>query len=118
MSSGELGPFLQAAERLLRDNVLTATEGGARFAGLMVASALGMASREVALRERLAAAGMAVAGMAGSGDPTALSAEIRAGRFDGDASLHRLLMAQAALRTAVTRPQALRADEKTLVGPV
>ena len=107
MSSDEMGPFLQVAERLLRDKVLAAASGDARFAGLMVASALGMASREVALREQIDAAAEAV---------SASAADIRGGGFDGDADLHRQLVRQAALRTAVTRPQALQPEEKVLAG--
>ncbi len=108
MSGNALGPFLAAAERLLRDRVLAETTGEARFAGLMVASALGMASRELALRDRLAATGQAV---------SASASAIRGGQFDGDPALYGQLMALAALRTAVTRPQALRAEEKAVVGP-
>ncbi len=106
MSMQELGPFLAAAERLLRDKVIAGAEGEARFAGLMVASALGMASREIALRDPLSAAEAAV---------TASAGDIRVGKFDGDAALHRQLVQQAALRTAVTRPQALRPEEKALI---
>lgn len=108
MSADEMGSFLAAAETLLRDKVLASAQGEARFAGLMVASALGMAHRELALRDRLAAAEAAV---------SASVAEIRVGRLDGDAALHGELIALAALRTAVTRPQALRPAEKALVGP-
>ncbi len=107
MSGDALGPFLAEAERLLRDKVLTAAQGEARFAGLMVASAIGMASREIGLRDQLAAAEQAV---------SATAVDIRRGRRDGDPALHGQLMALAALRTAVTRPQALRPEEKGLVG--
>ena len=106
MSGDALGPFLAAAERLLREKALADAAGEARFAGLMVASALGMASREIALRERLTAAEAAV---------SASIAALREGRCDGDPALHRQLLALAALRTAVTRPQALGPEEKALV---
>lgn len=107
MRSDEIGPFLQAAEQLLRDKVVTAASGDARFAGLMIASALGMASRDIALRDRLDAAAREV---------TATAAQIRGGGIDADAELYRQLLLQAALRTAVTRPQALRPAEKALAG--
>ncbi len=107
MSTDPLGPFLAEAERLLRDRVLTAAQGEARFAGLMVASAVGMASREIGLRDRMAAAEQAV---------SADAAAIRGGACDGDPTLHRQLMTLAALRTAVTRPQVLRSEEKALIG--
>ncbi len=109
MSGDALGPFLAEAERLLRDKVLADSKGEARFAGLMVASALGMASREIGLRDRLAAAETAV---------SAGAMDIRDGRRDGDPALHGQLMALATLRTAVTRPQALRPEEKALAGLV
>lgn len=41
------GELLQAAEDALRDDVLPALEGPARYAGLMVASALATARREL-----------------------------------------------------------------------
>jgi hypothetical protein len=107
MSIDALGPFLAEAERLLRDKALAGAAGEARFAGLMVASALGMASREISLRERIEAAERAM---------SADAAAIRAGRHDGDAALYQQLMALAALRTAVTRPQVLRPEEKSSVG--
>ncbi len=106
MSGDALGPFLAAAERLLREKALADASGEARFAGLMVASALGMASREIGLRERLAAAQATV---------SATSADIREGRFDRDPTLYGQLLALAALRTAVTRPQTLRPEEKAMV---
>ena len=106
--SKDLAAFLQAAERLLRDKVIAGAQGDVRFAGLMVASALGMAARELALEPRLLKAATGAAEM--------LAPMIRAGLADGDEALHGRLLADAAVQTSVTRPQFVSDEERRLAG--
>ena len=116
-----LAGFLAAAETLLRDKALAGTPGDARFAGLMVASALGMAKRELELQTQCAAAARGVAALAPQPSPfetdaIALVHLIRAGLMDGEDEVFRRLYADAITRTAVTRPALLKEPELRLAG--
>jgi hypothetical protein len=113
--------LIAAAERLLRARVLVATEGDSRFAGLMVASALGMVQRELAHADHRAATQRDVLGLVPQPSPFPSDAEalvqlIRMGMLDGAEDAHRRLMADAVVRTAVTRPAAVSEAERRLVG--
>jgi hypothetical protein len=96
--------LLEAAEGLLRREVIPALSGDARFAALMAAAAVGMAAREIAR------------GGLGAPDAAETVEAIRAGRHDGDAAFHGRLLADAARRTAATRPAMLTAGERRLAG--
>jgi Domain of unknown function (DUF6285) len=116
-----LAEFLAAAEALLRDKVIAASTGEARFAGLMVASALGMAQREIALKRELASAKHDVGELAPQPSPfphpsMALTHLVRAGLLDGQDELYRRLMVGAITRTTVTRPLAVGVRERRLAG--
>jgi Domain of unknown function (DUF6285) len=116
-----LAGFLAAAEALLRDKVIAASTGEARFAGLMVASALGMAQREIALGRELASARHDVDELAPQPSPfpdpaMALTHLIREGLLDGQDELYRRLMVDAVTRTAVTRPVVVSDRERRLAG--
>ncbi len=120
-SNLHLAGFLAAAETLLRDKVIAACTGDARFAGLMAASALGMAQRELSLGRELAASKHDVDELAPQPSPfpdpaTALAHLMREGLLDGQDELYRRLMVDAVMRTAVTRPQVVSARELRLVG--
>jgi Domain of unknown function (DUF6285) len=117
----QLAGFLAAAEALLRDKVIAASTGEARFAGLMVASALGMAQREIGLEYPLLGARHDVEELAPQPSPfpepaMALAHLIREGLMDGQDELFRRLLTDAVTRTAVTRPQLLQEREKRLAG--
>jgi Domain of unknown function (DUF6285) len=116
-----LAGFLAAAEALLRDKVIVASTGEARFAGLMVASAIGMAQREIALARELASARHDVDELAPQPAPfpdpsMALTHLVRAGLLDGQDELYRRLMVGAITRTAVTRPLVVSIRERRLAG--
>jgi hypothetical protein len=104
--------LLDVAGETLRARVLAGPESERRFAGLMVASAMAMASRAVNQAEKLADARKGVTALAPSPSPfddplQAVSILIRAGAFDGDPEAYRRLLADARARTRVTRPGAL-----------
>jgi hypothetical protein len=116
-----LAGFLAAAEALLRDKVIAASTGDIRFAGLMAASALGMAQREIALERELTSAKHDLDELAPQPSPfpdpaMALTHLIREGMLDGQDELYRRLMVDAVTRTAVTRPLVVRDRERRLAG--
>jgi Domain of unknown function (DUF6285) len=120
-SKDELGGLLAVAETLLREKVVAASTGEARFAGLMVASALGMAQREIRLEYSLLDARHDVESLAPQPSPfpdpaMALTHLIREGLMDGQDELYKRLLTDAVTRTAVTRPQMLKEREKRLAG--
>jgi hypothetical protein len=109
---GETVAFLAAIETMLRDKVLPSTAGEARFNGLMVASAMGMARRAVQLETQLANARYDVIGLAPKPSPfedpsQAIVLLLREGLLDGQDDVYRRLSNDAITRTAVTRPQVL-----------
>jgi hypothetical protein len=119
--STALPELIAAAERLLRDKVLVATEGDSRFAGLMVASALGMAQRELELADHRTAKERDVAGLVPQPSPFPSDAEalvqlIRMGMLDGSDDAYRRLKADAVVRAAITRPAVLNESERRLIG--
>ena len=113
--------LLAAAETLLRDNVIAASTGDARFAGLMIASAIGMAKRDIEFSERCAATARDVTDLVPQPSPfptdlMALVHLLRAGTLDADGDVFRRLYADAITRTAVTRPAILTDADLLLAG--
>ena len=99
---GALG-LLTEAQRTLRERVLPGLTGDARLAALMVASALGMAERELVMGE---GARPDVHYGAGAG-AAALVAALRAGRHDGDLDVHARLAQANRLRVGIAKPALL-----------
>ena len=124
MSAGRpdaLATLLASAEAALRDKVIPASAGEARFAGLMAASAIGMAAREISLSRTLdkANADMAELGPQPSPFPDpliALTHLIREGLMDGQEEAYLRLLRLAVTRTAVTRPKLLTSGERAMAG--
>lgn len=83
--------LLEIARATLAAEVLPLLPPDRRLAALMVASALGMAARD------LAATLPAV--------PAVAVADIRAGRHDGDVALHDALLAEARARALISNPK-------------
>lgn len=93
--------LLDAARRALTEEVVPGLTGRPRYVALMVANAIGIASREIAEAERLRAVGADVL----AGEPVeALLTAIRAGARDADPNLHAALEAAAALAAQVWKP--------------
>ena len=87
----EVGPLLAEA----------APFSDVRFKILMAASAIRMVMREWRLRDELAAL------LARADGHGVLVAAIRAGEHDADPALHAALLADAELRTSISRPGAV-----------
>lgn len=83
--------LLEIARATLAAELLPLLPADKRMTGLMVASALGMAARELA------------------SPPPALPpvdiADIRAGKRDGDVALYEALLAEARARAAISNPK-------------
>ncbi len=110
--------LLAIAEQTLTAT-FAATGGDDRFVALMIASALRMVGRAMTHGDALAAARRLLLDQAGGDGPEAahrLIAAIRAGHHDRDDALHAALMADAAARSAVTKPGALNESERRLAG--
>ncbi|SDM71728.1 hypothetical protein SAMN05216360_103197 [Methylobacterium phyllostachyos] len=93
--------LLDAARRALIEEVVPGLTGRPRYVALMVANAIGIASREIAEADRLHAASADVL----AGEPVeSLVAAIRAGARDAEPNLHAALEAAAALAGQVWKP--------------
>ena len=108
--------LLQVARDALLAEVLPGLAGPQRYAALMVANALKMVEREIAVNGHLRAADRTVqafAGPAGNTDELAkaLGNAIRAGRHDGNPRLYQALHARAIQAVAITRPDILTPTE-------
>jgi hypothetical protein len=114
--SGEAdaGNLTGAALAVLED-VAGGLAGEPRFRLLMAAAALRMAERERALVGSLRASAAAVLAAGGVASVEALRDGLRSGASLTPA-LHAALLADAAVRAAVTKPGALTADEREMVG--
>jgi hypothetical protein len=99
--SHEALPLLDAAASLLRKTA-PGLSGDERYATLLCANAIGTARRDIAVRDRCAAARAALPADAGS---------IRSGRHDGDAALYGRILAYVALRAWVNDPGTLTEAE-------
>ncbi|WP_237481097.1 DUF6285 domain-containing protein [Lichenibacterium dinghuense] len=94
--------LLDAARRALLDEVAAKATGRQRYVALMVANALGIASREIDAAPGIAAAEAALLG----GAPAAsLVRAIRSGARDADPALHRALTGANGLAAAVWKPE-------------
>ena len=117
----DLTSLLAVVESVLRTKVIAECEGDSRFAGLMVASAMGMAQRALTLSQNSSHAARDVAALVPKPNPfpsdgEALTHLIRGGVLDGAEEAYRRLLADAAVRTLITRPAVVSAMEKHLAG--
>lgn len=88
--------LLDAARRALIDEVVPGLEGRPRYVALMVANAIGIASREI---------GAAPEGTPpATADSDSLTRAIRAGAHDADAALFEGLRAANAVASAIWKP--------------
>ncbi|MGL4728020.1 MAG: DUF6285 domain-containing protein [Bosea sp. (in: a-proteobacteria)] len=112
--------LIAECRRVLKEKLIPQTQGGVRYELLMIASALGMAERELIGQIEIMALLGAPAAISGHADAKALAAAIRAGRHDADGALHGALLAASTARTAVSKPAALDASERegaaTIIG--
>jgi hypothetical protein len=109
--------LLAEAGRVLSEELAPTLSGAQRYKALLVAAAVGMVRRELEAgdawqREELAGL-QALLGK--DGDLEALSGELaaalRAGTFDADARVHKLLRDSVIARVRETNPKALDATE-------
>lgn len=108
--------LLQAAHEALLGEVLPGLTGQQRYTALMVANALKMIERELAVNGHLREADHAVQAFASLADPSdeparVLCKSLRAGHHDGDPRLHQALYARAIQAVAITRPDILTPAE-------
>jgi hypothetical protein len=89
-----------------REEILPMVPADRRLAALMIANALGIAERELAAGDggTVAAAFATVVGATADAVP-AFVADLRRGRWDDDADLHRLLLQDAKTRVAIANPR-------------
>lgn len=112
------GDLLQTAREALLQEILPSLAGQQRYAALMVANALKMVERELAVNGCMRTADLAVqelVGPEGADDPAplrSLCSAIRMGRHDGDAKLYAALYTQVITGVAITRPEVLTPDER------
>jgi hypothetical protein len=85
--------LLDIARATLAEEVLPLIPADKRLSALMVASALGMAARELAASP--------------PPSPRTSIADIRAGKHDGDVALYEALLAEARARAAISNPKYL-----------
>jgi len=104
--------LLDAVGIALRDTVVPALSGEARYGALMAASAVAMVARELRSGAARGAAQEAAAAVLGPG----CVASMRAGRHDADRAVHEALWRLAAAATALTRPAVLEEEERRLIG--
>ena len=103
--------LLRAAREALSDEVLPNLQDAPRYAALMVANALRMVERELAMNGSLEAAEQGVREIAkvrscdGQEDLRSLCDAIRRGHHDGDEGLHAALYARSIAAVAITRPE-------------
>jgi hypothetical protein len=117
----ETANLLKAAESLLREKIIPETNSDTRFAGLMVASALGMAERALKLEQQSMAANRDVAALVPIPNPFASDAEalthlIRGGVMDGADDAYRRLLVASIVKTSITRPAAVKKTEQQFAG--
>jgi hypothetical protein len=106
---------LTAAALALLEEIAAGLAGEARFKTLMAVAALKMAERERALATRLALAGENIL-LAGKYKAMEELREALRRRSDAlTPKLHSALIADALVRTSVTKPGALTAEERELV---
>lgn len=103
--------LLAVARRSLLDEVAPALTGQPRYVALMVANAIGIASRELAEADRFARAQRAVlaksAGDDGGSAETAIAGlvkSLRTGRHDADGALYGALRESVEIAAAIWKP--------------
>jgi aminoglycoside phosphotransferase (APT) family kinase protein len=97
--------LLAVANTTLAEKLLPKLAGEDRTTALMIASAMRMASRELAAGQT----------SKGNADAAPLAASIRAGQCDDDAACHKALLIAAIRAVALTRPDILFEDERALL---
>lgn len=108
--------LLDEAYRLLREELAPKLSGGDRFQALMVASAVGMAARELDAGEApLRRERELLASVLGEEDDLAaqnakLAAELRDGRLSGDDATYAALLEIAEAKLREVNPKALSRD--------
>jgi hypothetical protein len=117
----ETANLIKAAASLLRETIIPQTQSDTRFAGLMVASALGMAERMLKLEAQSEAASRDLAALVPTPNPfnsdgEALTHLIRGGVMDGADDTYRRLFVAAIIKTSVTRPAFVTNTESQLAG--
>ena len=102
--------LLHVARTLLLDEIAHSLKGQPRYVALMVANAMGIAAREFEHQANVARAQDALAACTGSVDTSMadLVSAVRAGRWDGDASLHRALSENVKLAAIIWKPVAAK----------
>lgn len=83
--------LLEIARAVLANEILPLLPGDKRMTGLMVASALGMAARELAATLPPL--------------PAVNVTDLRAGKHDGDVALYERLLAEAKARALISNPK-------------
>jgi Domain of unknown function (DUF6285) len=104
--------LIAECERVIRDRLLPQADGDTRYQLLMIASALGMAARELAAGAALDAALAGPARTGGTADAAALVEALRRGDHDGSATLYEALQASAEAALAVANPKKRRAPAR------
>ncbi len=118
MSDRPGGPaLLGQARRSLLEELLPLLPDDKRYNALMIANAMAIAIREIEAgddgeaEERAELRALFTdAGPGGGYGKSRLAGEIRAGRRDGDAAVHRLLTASAVRRQRINNPKVLKAS--------
>jgi hypothetical protein len=105
-----------AAVALLEAEIAPALSGELRFRTLMAVAALRMAEREKTLARALDESREGIYIASSTRDHLQLRKRIRNGDVSLRLWLHRALLMDAILRTAVTKPGALTAEEKKFAG--
>jgi hypothetical protein len=107
--------LIAAAVSLLESGVAPGLTGDVRFKTLMAIAALRMAERERALAGRLDEARSDIYLASSTRSFEEVRKRVRSGRVPLGAWLHRALLRDAILRTAVTKPGALTDVERKMV---
>jgi len=96
--------LLDAARRALTEEVVPGLTGRSRYVALMVANAIGIAAREIALADRLKETSTRLLGIAGDDGLDDLVRAIRDGARDADPELHAALRAGADAAADIWKP--------------
>jgi hypothetical protein len=95
MDRPDAAELIAIALARFRDEILSVVPAEQRLTALMIANALGIAGRE------LTVPGDGILGETGAG----FVADMRRGRWDGDAEMYRLLLQDAKARVAIANPR-------------
>jgi Domain of unknown function (DUF6285) len=119
--NNQTASLLNAAYAVTSERIIAQSKGDIRFAGLMLASAIGMAERALLLEKECQASTRDVLAIVPSPNPfenegEALVHLIRAGVLDADDDAYRRLLVDAILRASITRPAMVHLRERRLAG--